>query len=100
MYLSGCTSVHVVTSSTEVGYTGGKRGNVLVLRLRVKEIAQEKGFSMGALSRASNISFNNIKKLFREPYTDVRLSTLEQLSDALGVSVCDLFEKEPAPTGL
>lgn len=76
-----------------------KKGERRVLRLKVKEVAQERGFSMNSLSRASNISFNNIKKLYRDPYKDVKLSTLEQLSDALGVSVCDLFEKssEPSP---
>ena len=68
-----------------------------MLRLKIKEVAQEKGFSMNSLSRASNISFNNIKKLYRDPYKDVKLSTLEQISDALGVSVCDLFEKSPRP---
>jgi transcriptional regulator with XRE-family HTH domain len=65
-----------------------------VLRLKIKEVAQSKGFTMSSLSRASDISFKTIKRLFRDPHSDLNLSTLEQIADALGVSICDLFEKD------
>lgn len=69
----------------------------MLLRLKVKEVAQEKGFSMSALSRASDISFKTIKQVMRNPHKDVKLSTLYSLAEVLGVSVCDLFEPDPHP---
>ena len=95
MYHFYCTSSNVVPSIGKTRLYSKKKGVRLVLRLRLKELAQERNLSMGALSRKSDISFNNIKKLYRDPYTNVRLSTLEQLADALGVSICDLVEKVP-----
>jgi len=34
-------------------------------RLRVKEVIEEKGVSMGALSRGANIPINTVRKLVR-----------------------------------
>lgn len=64
-----------------------------MLRLRVKEVATEKGFNMSSLSRASDVSFKTVKKLFREPFSDVNISTLEKLALAMNVEVADLVER-------
>jgi len=70
----------------------------MAIRLRVKELAESRGFNQSSLSRASDVSFLTIKRIFREPYKDVALSTLEKLAKALGVHVADLFEEVPDET--
>lgn len=64
-----------------------------MLRLKVKEIAATRAISMSKLSRLSDVSYDTIQQIYHTPFKDVNLSTLEKLADALGVHVCDLFEK-------
>lgn len=64
-------------------------------RLRIKEVAAEKGMSMTKLSHRSEVAYNTIRKLFKDPYAEVTVTTLRRLADALGVSVRDLIEDEP-----
>ena len=63
-----------------------------MVRLRVKEIAEAKGFNMSSLSRASDVSFNTIKRIFRDPYKEVTTTTLERIAKALGVPTAELLE--------
>jgi len=63
-----------------------------MLRLRVKEVAQEKGYSMMRLSRASDVSFNTIKRLYRNPYGGANINTLDKIARVLGVSIAELTE--------
>lgn len=66
-----------------------------MIRLKIKEIAEQKGFTMTRLSHRSEVSFNTIKSLFRDPYRSVNTETLERLAKALGVSPVDLIEYIP-----
>ena len=66
-----------------------------MVRLRVKEIAEAKGFNMSSLSRASDVSFNTIKRIFRNPYKEVTTTTLERIARALGVPTSILIEDVP-----
>lgn len=61
-------------------------------RLRVREIAEEKGISMSALSRQANINITTVRRIFRNPHHDVSLSVLEKIARALGVGVSDLID--------
>ncbi len=63
-------------------------------RLRVKEIAQSKGISMGLLSRRANLTLGVIRKIWRNPHHDASFSTLQKIAEALGVSVRDVIEDE------
>ena len=63
------------------------------LRLRVREIAQQKGISMGKLERLADLSHPTIRDIFRNPYKEVTTTTLTKLATALDVSVSDLFEE-------
>ena len=65
------------------------------LRLRVREIAQQKGISMGKLERLADLSHPTIRDIFRNPYKEVTTTTLAKLATALAVSVSDLFEEVP-----
>ena len=65
------------------------------VRLRIKEVAAEKGVSMTRLSQRSEVAYNTVRKLMRDPYAEVTLSTLRRLADVLGVSTKDLIEDVP-----
>ena len=66
-----------------------------MIRLRVKEVAQEKGLSQGRLSRLSDVDDNTIKRIYRNPTANVNTDTLNKLAKALGVSVHELIEEVP-----
>jgi DNA-binding Xre family transcriptional regulator len=62
------------------------------LRLKVKEVALSKGYNMSSLSRASDVSFTTIKKMWTSPYQGANLDTLDKIAKVLGVTVNDLYE--------
>jgi transcriptional regulator with XRE-family HTH domain len=64
-----------------------------MLRLRVREVAEAKGYNMTSLSRKSDVSFNTIKRLFTKPHEGVNILTLNKIAQALGVSWCELAEE-------
>ena len=65
------------------------------VRLRVKEVAKAKGLSMTRLHTKSEVAYNTVRKIFRNPYADITISTLARLAQALGVSTAELLEDVP-----
>jgi DNA-binding Xre family transcriptional regulator len=66
-----------------------------MIRLRVKEVAKEKGFSQGRLSRVANIDENTLKRIYRDPFAIITTETLDKLARALGVPSSELIEDVP-----
>ena len=66
-----------------------------MLRLKVKEIAEQKGYNQSTLSRTSDVPINTIRRIWRNPYYEVRLATLNKIAVVLGVPTTDLFEDVP-----
>ena len=64
-----------------------------MVRLRVKEVAEAKGYNMSSLSRAADVSFTTIKRLWRRPYGGANVETLDKIASVLGVSLSDLIER-------
>lgn len=64
-------------------------------RLQVKEVANKKGISLTKLSQRSEVAYNTVRRIWREPYTDVTLSTLQRLADVLEVDVSELVASVP-----
>ena len=64
-----------------------------MIRLRVKEVATQKGISMTRLSRLADTNYKTIKAIFDNPYREVTTTTLDKLAKALEVSVTDLIEE-------
>lgn len=61
-------------------------------RLRVKEVAQEKGIGMNKLARLADLNIITVRRLWRDDDTyDPSLSTLEKIAAVLSVSVQDLL---------
>lgn len=63
-----------------------------MLRLRVKEVAQEKNVGMAKLSRLSDISYKTVQKIWRNPYHDASISTINRIAKVLSVPATDLLE--------
>ena len=61
-------------------------------RLRIKEVAISKGFNQSSLSRATDISFTTIKKIWRNPYYEINIVTLHKIAQTLGVPTSELIE--------
>ena len=64
-----------------------------MLRLRVKEIAESQGWNMSSLSRAANISFNTVKRLWTKPYSGANIDTLNKIAKVLQVPMSELTEE-------
>lgn len=64
------------------------------VRLRIIEIAEEKGISMYKLHMRSEIALSSIKRIFRNPYTEVKVSTLARIGEVLGVPTSELIADE------
>jgi DNA-binding Xre family transcriptional regulator len=61
-----------------------------VVKIRLKEMLEEKKISQGKLSRMSDVSMNTIQMLYHNPNQDVLLSTLVKIAKALEVNLWDL----------
>ncbi|HYT28331.1 MAG TPA: helix-turn-helix transcriptional regulator [Ktedonobacteraceae bacterium] len=66
-----------------------------MIRLKIKEVAQQKGFSMSRLSRESNMAYKTIQTIWRDPYHEVTTTTLNKLARTLGVDPSELIEYTP-----
>lgn len=63
-----------------------------MLRLRVKEVAKAKGISMNKLSQRSEVSYNVVKEIYRNPYKEVTFHTINRLANVLAVPATELLE--------
>ena len=63
-----------------------------MIRLKVKEIAEEKKMSMRKLANRADIAYNTLRTIYRDPYRQVTTSTLDKLATALGVDASELIE--------
>lgn len=66
-----------------------------MIRLRLKEVLQEKNVSQSKLSRLADVSLNTIQAMYHNPLHDPALSTLHRIATALHVQICDLYEVLP-----
>ncbi len=65
-------------------------------RLKVKEIAKQKGVSQRRLFFLSEVDLGTIQKIFRDPTSaNITMQTLDKLSTALEVDISLLIESDP-----
>ena len=64
-------------------------------RLRVKEVAQEKGYTMAKLQRVADINMKTIQAIWHNPQHDASFKTLDKIAKALGVPFTALIEDVP-----
>jgi transcriptional regulator with XRE-family HTH domain len=65
-----------------------------MLKLRVKQLAKERGLSMGKLSRLADVDYTTVKRLFDDRNYSPTLETLYKVAVVLGVTVDELIDKE------
>jgi DNA-binding Xre family transcriptional regulator len=65
-----------------------------MVRLRIKEVAQAKGYTQNSLSRATDISLNTIRRLWNKPYSGVTAETLHKIARVLKVDISELTTYE------
>ncbi len=59
-----------------------------MIRLKIKEIAQQKGMSQRRLSLRSGVDINTVRKLIQYPFSNVTTETLDKFAKVLGVDAC------------
>jgi len=66
-----------------------------MIRLKVKEIAEQKGLSQARLSRIADVDIKVVRKIYRYPTESVTTSVLDRLAQALEVDITQLVESIP-----
>lgn len=69
-----------------------------MIRLRVKEIAQQKGISQLRLGRMADIDAERMRRIFRygdSKHSNLTLVSLDRIAKALGVDASELIESIP-----
>ncbi len=95
-YADMITHMCIIVSRVSPCYNGGKMNEeAFMLRLRIKEVAESKGYNMSTLSRASDVPFITIRRAWKNPYYELKLATLHKIAVALGVSTSELIEDVP-----
>lgn len=63
-----------------------------MLRLRVREEAEKRGFNMAQLARRADIDQRTLRRIYRDPTQEISTHVLAKLAAALGVGPSDLLE--------
>jgi DNA-binding Xre family transcriptional regulator len=66
-----------------------------MIRLRIKEVAEEKGISIAKLARRADLDYKTVHRIASDPYAEISTITLGRIAEALGVSVKELVEDSP-----
>lgn len=66
-----------------------------MLRLRIREVAEQRGLTPRTLARLAQIDPKTVLALWYNPYRDIKASTLNRCANALNMSLHDLVEEEP-----
>lgn len=66
-----------------------------MLRLRVKEVAESKGYNMSTLSRAADVPFITVRRIWKNPFYEVKRATLDKIARTLNVPASELLEDIP-----
>ena len=66
-----------------------------MIRVRVKELLEERGWSVARLARRADMDYKTVDRLVKDPTAEVTTVTLGRLADALDISIHDLVEDMP-----
>ena len=69
----------------------------MAIRILLREVAKEKGLSQSKLMRKADVDIRTIQRIYRDPYTNITLETLDKLATALACDACDLIVTEKQP---
>ena len=63
-----------------------------MIRLKVKEVAEQQGLSMARLSRKADIDLRTLQRIYKNPMAEISTATLDKIATALRVPASDLIE--------
>jgi len=63
-----------------------------MIRLRVREVAEQQSLNMAQLARRADIDQRTLRRIYRDPTQEISTLVLDKLAMALGVSPADLLE--------
>ncbi len=66
-----------------------------VIRLKVREIAEAKGLNMAQLARKADIDIRTVRRIYRDPTSEISTTVLDKLATALDVRPSDLIDQTP-----
>jgi transcriptional regulator with XRE-family HTH domain len=69
-----------------------QRGDGMI-RLKVKEVAEAKGLNMSQLARKADIDIRTVRRIYRDPTSEISTSVLDKLATALNVNPSTLIEQ-------
>ena len=64
------------------------------MHIKLREILDEKGITVYALSKKTGISQNNLSKLIKQETSSIRFDTLEIICQNLNITPNDILEVE------
>ncbi len=64
------------------------------LRVKVREVAEEKGYNITTLAAAADLNYITIQRLWYEQVKRIDLETLEKVATALNISALDLLYED------
>jgi DNA-binding Xre family transcriptional regulator len=67
----------------------------IVYRLKVREVAQSKGFTISSLSRVANVPIRTVRQAWNNDQYEINLKLLHKIAKALNVSTTELLEDVP-----
>jgi len=62
-----------------------------MLKLRIKEVAEEKNIKQSRLQRESGVTMPTLRRYWTNDTESIHLVSIEKIAKALGVRVCDLL---------
>ncbi len=62
-----------------------------MVRLRIRELAEQKGMSQSRLQREAGVTMPMLRRYWSNETDSVHLVSMEKIAKALGVQVSDLF---------
>jgi transcriptional regulator with XRE-family HTH domain len=65
-----------------------------MFRLKIKEIAESKGYNISTLSRASDVPFTTLRRAWKNPHYEIRLGALYRIARVLKVPMGELIGDE------
>ena len=66
-----------------------------MIRLKVKEMAEARGWSQNYLSHLAIIDIKVIRKMYRDPTASFTTYSLDKIATAFGVDASELIESVP-----
>ena len=69
-----------------------------MIRLRVREIAEAKGLNMAQLARRADVDVRTVRRIYREPTSEISTVVLDKLATALDVKPSDLIDSSTGQT--